>query len=532
MKRMISLLIVLAFLLSAAACSRKGNDIAEPDNTPAPSAKPTPSPEPEPPEPAEPPEDTLELLSIMTAADNSQEWGEDVLLCQATWHLLKLGEESALLYPELAAVLDKNNAFSREHGESFVDESLEWAQEMAADREYFYSFTWTDEYTVQRADEHILSVRGDWSSYTGGAHPNYGVYGMNLDPESGEDVLLTDILTETDGLTDILIKKIREKYPDEPFDSLPEMLADYELENYSWTLSYQGLTFYFSPYEIASYAAGLLTVTIWFDEAPELFREEYMETPEQGYAVALPLAHPVEFDLDEVDGKRDEISVSYMSVDGTGLLQPAIGKNDALMEDADGYAYEMRPYLVHIDGKNYIYLEGVVENAYKTLSVYDLNGDEICLAGRVYGSGFKRGLYEDGEYGGYYIDVFNDPENFVLSTVMHVLGTVNGTKACGVNPEDGMPAAKTEYYDLSASMRRLISKLPLEVGILPDGTREELPAGTMLRMLRTDGETYMDLELEDGRECRLVLERNPDTWEWLINGISEWDCFEDLLYAG
>ena len=95
-----------------------------------------------------------------------------------------------------------------------------------------------------------------------------------------------------------------------------------------------------------------------------------------------------------------------------------------------------------------------------------------------------------------------------------------------------MPAAKTEYYDLSASLRRLISKLPLEVGILPDGTREELPAGTMLRMLRTDGETYMDLELEDGRECRLVLERNPDTWEWLINGISEWDCFEDLLYAG
>ena len=121
-------------------------------------------------------------------------------------------------------------------------------------------------------------------------------------------------------------------------ESLPEMLADYELENYSWTLNYQGLTFYFSPYEIASYAAGLLTVTIWFDEAPELFREEYIEAPEQGYSVAMPLASAVEFDLNEADGKRDEISVSYMQLDGTGLLRAIIVKNGTQLEDTENCA--------------------------------------------------------------------------------------------------------------------------------------------------------------------------------------------------
>jgi hypothetical protein len=95
-----------------------------------------------------------------------------------------------------------------------------------------------------------------------------------------------------------------------------------------------------------------------------------------------------------------------------------------------------------------------------------------------------------------------------------------------------MPEAEHDYYDLSGNPRRLVSKLPLEVEMLSEGTREELSAGTMFRMLRTDGETYMDMALEDGRECRITLSRDDDTWSWLINGVSEWDCFEDLFYAG
>ncbi|MBR5261575.1 MAG: hypothetical protein IKV47_05340, partial [Oscillospiraceae bacterium] len=177
-------------------------------------------------------------------------------------------------------------------------------------------------------------------------------------------------------------------------------------------------------------------------------------------------------------------------------------------------------------------IEGVVENDYRTISIYDLNGTDIVVSGRVYGSGFNRCFYADDEYSSYYADVFNNPESFKLSTRLHVLGTLNGVQTCRINPDYGMPAVETDYYDLSASLRRLVSKLPLEVEILSEGIREELSAGTVFRMLRTDGETYMDMELEDGRECRITLSRDNDTWDWLINGVSEWDCFEDLLYAG
>ena len=529
MKRIISILLAAVLLLSAAACSREGTDVPMPDTTPTPTAEPPATAEPE---PSLPPEEGLELLSVRIATESAAEWAEYVPLCQAVWSVMVLGEESAARYPELAKVMERNNAASRKYGEEFVGENLEWAREMAAESEYFYGLTWKDKYLVQRADEHILSIRGDWGAYTGGVHPNYGVYGMNIDPESGKDLLLSDILTETDGLTDILASKLLEKYPDVYLDSLPEMLADYELENYSWTLNYQGLTFYFSPYEIASYAAGLLTVTVWFDEAPELFREEYMEAPERGYSVAMPLASAVEFDLNEADGKRDEISVQYMQLDGTGLLRATIVKNGAQLEDTENFAYEFVSYLVHLDGKSYLYLEGVSENDYRSLSIYDLNGDEIHLVGCVYGSGFNRSFYEEGEYGGYYADLFNDPENFKLSTRLHVLGTMSGVQTCRVNPDYGMPEAVTDYYDLSGNPRLLVSKLPLEVEMLSEGTREELSAGTEFRMLRTDGETYMDMALEDGRECRITLSRDDDTWNWLINGVSEWDCFEDLFYAG
>ena len=51
-----------------------------------------------------------------------------------------------------------------------------------------------------------------------------------------------------------------------------------------------------------------------------------------------------------------------------------------------------------------------------------------------------------------------------------------------------------------------------------------------MNFLRTDGETYTDMRMDDGRECRVEVEYNG--WGRMVNGISEYDAFDGILYAG
>jgi hypothetical protein len=86
-----------------------------------------------------------------------------------------------------------------------------------------------------------------------------------------------------------------------------------------------------------------------------------------------------------------------------------------------------------------------------------------------------------------------------------------------------------EEYGFVGELEPIVSTVPLEVTVLPD-SKETLPAGTEFFFLRTDNESYVVLELADGRECRIDIVEID--WIPTINGVPEWECFEDLMYAG
>lgn len=537
MKRILSWMLTLALMLSLSACSGKQ---AEPENPTQPNTQTESEGKqevPVPPDGPEMPQTPLEdnpdhSLVVLSGSDSLSEWSDGTPLCRSDWQTLALSPESAQRFPALATALGELNLETQKWSMNFVVDNLPYARELFEEGdEYFYGLTHTDTYTVQRADEIILSIRGDQGDYTGGVHPNYGVYGINLDPETGEVVNLSDVLTTTDTLNGILEEKLRAKYPDEPFPSLTEMLADYEPDAYTWTMNYQGVTVYFSPYEIASYAAGLLSVTLWFDEAPELFRDRYLHAPQQGYAMALPVGYPVEFDLDGTDAVRDEILISFLA-DEYDMFRPMLTLNDMQLYDEEQYSYEMWPYLVQVEGKHYIYLECMIENDYRILSVYDLNADEIRLVDRVYGSGFHTLWFEEGAYGVGRTEVFTNPGGFVLDTRLDMLGTMTGTKEYHVDPDSGMPVEDSCFFELPGDRAPLTTLVSLEVEIVPEFEPETLPEGTSLWFLRTDGHSYVDMRMEDGRECRITVEAGPEGWERYVNGMPETDCFDGLLYAG
>lgn len=297
-------------------------------------------------------------------------------------------------------------------------------------------------------------------------------------------------------------------------------------------INYQGITFYFSPYEIASYATGIIRATIWFDENPELFYAEYLERPESGFAMSVPLGYEIDVDLDPSDAGKDRLLISAYEDQEYGTYYLNVSKNDTVYEFSD-YGYRFVPYLVCVGeaGKEqyYLYVESTQENDYNILYVYDLNQEKMQRT--VFeGVGFSGVFYEDaGEYGTYYEYVWNDPQNFEMTTKIEILGTWSGRRLYTVNVENGLPEAHTEDYEIFSYLGT-VSRIPLEVTMLSDMQTKELPAGTTFYFVRTDGESYVDAVLDDGRECRIYVEF--EDWNQYINGVNQWECFEELMYAG
>ena len=59
-----------------------------------------------------------------------------------------------------------------------------------------------------------------------------------------------------------------------------------------------------------------------------------------------------------------------------------------------------------------------------------------------------------------------------------------------------------------------------------------MPVGTKFYVRATDEETFVDMELEDGRKCRIAVRQSGDGWGFLMDGVSEEECFEFVPYAG
>lgn len=122
--------------------------------------------------------------------------------------------------------------------------------------------------------ETLVSVSGTYSTYTGGAHPNHILMSWNFDVEAGE-FFEPEILDEGGALRDYvqlaLVRQAQE--PDAKLGTAPKSFywEDYTdiLEDWpSYAVSFdgEGMTVGFSPYELASYAAG-----------PQVFRLSYEE---------------------------------------------------------------------------------------------------------------------------------------------------------------------------------------------------------------------------------------------------------------
>lgn len=119
----------------------------------------------------------------------------------------------------------------------------------------------------------LLSMSYCWYIYEGGAHGNYGKICYNYEKTTGKKITYKNLVKDEAKLLAVAETKFKEQ------NGIPanEQIADmFQFENNKFSLNDNfrftdsSLVFYYNPYEIAPYAAGLIELNLPYNDIKEL----------------------------------------------------------------------------------------------------------------------------------------------------------------------------------------------------------------------------------------------------------------------
>lgn len=202
-------------------------------------------------------------------------------------------------YDGLKASLNEYNAFiyqDRKENDNMVAdmfyaeaESIENGEEPEYD---VYGFPWSyDIFSyVERSDSKVFSMVSLQDMDMGGAHPSSFSIGVNFDTVTGKELLLDDVVTDTEELKKITIAAIEQEYDtdEEFFMDWKDSVDGYFAENaVHWVYNEGGLEIWFNTYEIAPYYVGAVHAEILYKDFPSLFKPEYLGADTNDYDPGL-----------------------------------------------------------------------------------------------------------------------------------------------------------------------------------------------------------------------------------------------------
>jgi len=435
MKRILALLLALTMLLSLAACGgQTSSESPDLQNTPQDTHDPLGTPDAPNPTDKEDPAGTdapggetvpptppvvhgdAQTLSLQKQLYGLYDWDDDTLLVRSEYSHVTLWWEDTEKYPDLAEALEQRANMVRRSMEDEYDNLCASAREdLPWTREDMFPWVSTLDIQVRRADSVVLSLLSDSYSDYGWIEDFRGMHGTNYDARTGQELALNDVVDVNNDLADAVADELNSHMWAGDFDyrdAVQEYFANTPYDSFSWTLDYNGVTFYFGDGDLTEPGDGRQTATVSFAEYPELFEEKYMAVP-KAYMVELPMDSSYFTDLDG-DGDLEEVNVTgYYNIDVGSYSQFGI------YSDADGsYHYEecfadgFIPYYVKTaDGNHYLYLfceqdEGSGPIPMMLLVVFDVSGGRLTRVGEMHAA---PGYIPDGIY-----RVPTDPKDFYL----------------------------------------------------------------------------------------------------------------------
>lgn len=488
-------------------------------------------------------------------------------MAQCDYFTLELDAETAKQYPALQrALVQMEKDETARAQKSIADLSTEYQELTANLSDYEGHMSESVKPHVMRADSRIVSVLCNFEDYHGGAHGYYYSYGLNYDVASGRELKLSDVVSKKEKFIELVRDKFEEKYANDTYmlTNAGEYLATLGDEEYAstpWIMDSESITLFFAPYVLGTYADGAQEVSIYFDEAPEFFDAKYLDTCAD---YVIPLLPARSYEANAGAGKRVAIDVDFDYNDEYGgyAREYVIGNTRIRPE---GYSYSSDSYIVVAGGKHYLYTFSSAENDYSMLEVVDVDTKSLDES-RTENAGLGGVDYTWDEGDSYDTSclrgpAFTDPADISLSRRLEVLGTTNGYRSYHVGA-DGYPAANDEFYTILTSFA-IRAKKDLKLDVVDangkkTGTKT-VPAGTYLFDMRTDGESFVDLQTIDASALGINDESewkyfqipdrstdhidltkpiyrvhidHSDGWPYHVNGVEEDSLFEGIMYAG
>lgn len=476
----------------------------------------------------------VKTLSVSTGRGQLSEYYKDTYdeLIGAEYSSVYLNHGDELLYAELSEALDKKNASLYANAKKIISENKAFAAERYEQSKVKpYPLEASEEAYVRRADEYVISVQYFNYSYLGGTHGYYTRTGENYDTKSGRLLKLSEVVTDEKAFKKAVYDEIMTVYADDK----PTFMENFdkaagELDKLDFTLDYNGITVYFQPYVLGSYAEGIHTVLISNTAYPELIKEEYKKIP-SSYGVELQANAVFYYDLDG-DGAAEAIQTDVMNNEENmnGKISVKINGAEFVFEEM---FYDAELTFVHMsNGKNYLYAELTSENDARRTLCFELSRDvkrlEIIPGG-------MHGEYRDGKIR--VRDALTSPEEFYIEKRTQQLSTVEGKKKYRVS-ENGLPESDERLFRFDeGEMPEFTLLCDFEADIYDENKgkvtgKRVLKKGEKVLYYASDDANCGYLKCEDG----VILEVNTafETEKGFrsVNGKNIDEVFDGTMYAG
>lgn len=199
--------------------------------------------------------------------------------------------------PEVAdkVIIDFLNQTDMENSAVSIQKQAEIDYEGPIKNTDWYPYLSQLTYRPTRIDQGIISLFGSYVSYTGGAHSDKVGQSLTYDLVTGHQLSLKDIFAESvnsEYICNLVLQALSSKdglYKD--YEAIVKTrFNDAFWDDDDWYFTNTGLCFFFSTYEIASYASGTITAEIPYDALIDVIKNEYFPSERENARGAIEIS--------------------------------------------------------------------------------------------------------------------------------------------------------------------------------------------------------------------------------------------------
>jgi len=183
----------------------------------------------------------------------------------------------------------------RDPADADLESLLDSAEKAYNNAENWTPYIYQVIYEPIRIDYGVLSLLGRNTVFNGSSHPETSYSSLNYDLVTGNVLSLEQVLsknTDSDTIASLVIEALNalnsEKQLYDGYETaVTERFSGEHLLDNDWYFSNDGLTFYFSPYEIAPYSSGVIHATIPYEKLAGILDDAYFPAEKETAAGAL-----------------------------------------------------------------------------------------------------------------------------------------------------------------------------------------------------------------------------------------------------